>query len=250
MFPAVVGAQATKVTITELISEMQTKGSSDEKMTFIQDFVEGKDAIWFPGYYLLMLLNYFIPMFVYIFLLFFGVSQYLSFIIGVVFSIVLLYFLVDASPRKYGLLLKQSLTWKLAVAMLGIMLFRMTFIASGAHLLFAQIVSSWAIPAVVIIFIIPLILGLLTGYNLGAIAVSYVLVEPFFALTSITALGCASLVFVGSLIGYLVSPLHLCNVLSSEYLKTEVTRMYHWYLPAACTVLLSQIVGVILFFSA
>lgn len=191
-----------------------------------------------------------IPLFFYGVLQFFGISQYSAFIIGVAFSIGIVYFLVDKSSKEYLEILKQSLTWKLALAIFGIMLFRLLFEASEANIFFANMVSSWPIPAIFIILLIPLLLGLITGYNLGAIALSYVIVEPFFALTNVTLLGAASLIFVGSLVGYLISPIHLCNVLSSEYLKTDTTRMYHLYIPAAVGLLIFQVIGVILFFSS
>jgi hypothetical protein len=98
------------------------------------------------------------------------------------------------------------------------------------------------------IIAIPLLLGTLTGYNLGAVALSYPLVEPFFALSGIQLIGCTSLIFMSSLIGYLISPIHLCNVLSSEYLKTDTTRMYKMFLPAAFTVLCLQILCILVLF--
>jgi len=190
-----------------------------------------------------------VPLGVYAVLQFFGIPQYRAFIVGVALSLVLLYFLVDKQPRDYLDIIKQSVTWKLALAIFGIMLFRLLFEASQANMFFASVISHWSIPAVLIIVLIPLVLGLLTGYNLAAIALSYFIVEPFFALTSINQLGLVSLIFVGSLVGYLISPIHLCNVLSSEYLKTDTTRMYHYYIPAGFALLSIQLFGVFLFYS-
>jgi hypothetical protein len=105
-------------------------------------------------------------------------------------------------------------------------------------------------PALFIVILIPLLLGTLTGYNLGAVALSYPLVESFFTFTGVQLLGLTSLIFMSSLIGYLISPIHLCNVLSSEYLKTDTTRMYKMFLPAAIVLLCIQTLFVILMFPA
>ena len=101
---------------------------------------------------------------------------------------------------------------------------------------------------ILIIILIPLVLGMLTGYNLGAIALSYFLVTPFFSYTGINLIGLTSIIFISSLAGYLISPIHLCNVLSSEYLKTDTTRMYRLYLPSVFFVLLVQTVFVFVVF--
>jgi len=199
---------------------------------------------------LVFLLPPLVPLGVYAVLQVFGVPQVRSFIVGVALSLILLYYLVDKTPGQYWGVLRSSATWKPALAITSIMLFRMVFEATGTNVFFADVISSWAIPSVLIIVLLPLVLGLFTGYNLGAIALSYFLVEPFFASTSISHVGIASLIFTSSLVGYLVSPIHLCNVLSSEYLKTDTTRMYHMYLPAAGVLLIVQVVAVLVLCSA
>jgi len=123
------------------------------------------------------------------------------------------------------------------------------FDVSQADILIADVIGSLPVPSLLIIILVPLLLGLLTGYNLGAIALSYFLVEPFFDFTGISPVGLTSIIFISSLAGYLISPIHLCNVLSSEYLKTDTTRMYKMYIPAAIFILIIQTCFVVLAFS-
>ncbi len=196
---------------------------------------------------LLFLLPPIVPLIFYSVLQFVNLPQVRSFLIGIIFSIILLYVLTKLSWREYLIVIKKSLTWKLALAIFGIMIFREMFEVSGANTIIANMIGSLAFPAVAIVVIIPFLLGTLTGYNLGAIALSYFLVEPFFVATGINTIGLTSIVFISSLIGYLISPIHLCNVLSSDYLKTDTTRMYKIFIPAAISLLLIQVVFVILF---
>jgi len=93
-----------------------------------------------------------------------------------------------------------------------------------------------------------LILGFLTGYNLAGITLSYFFVQPFFPLVDINLIGVTSLVFMGAFVGYLVSPLHLCNVLSSEYLNTEVTGMYKVFIPSVFSLLIIHVIATILLY--
>jgi len=188
-----------------------------------------------------------IPLISYGILQFFGISQIRCFIIGLFFSMLILYLLLDISAKDYFHIAIKSLTWKLALAILGIMIFRQMFEVSKANVLLFDIISSLHIPVILMAVIIPLILGTVTGYNLGAIALSYPLLAPFFPLTgsSIVVTGLASIIFVSALVGYLISPIHLCNVLSSEYLKTDTTRMYKIFIPSAITMLMIQVLAVI-----
>lgn len=181
---------------------------------------------------------------------FIGLSETRCFLLGVSVSIVLLYLLLHIDTKTYLKFLKNSFTWNLALAIFGIMILREMIRISQIHVLITQAMQNLLFPALVIVILIPLLLGTLTGYNLGAVALSYPLVESFFAFTGIQTLGLTSLIFMSSLLGYLISPIHLCNVLSSEYLKTDTTRMYKMFLPAAVLVLCIQIVFVVFAFPA
>ena len=189
-----------------------------------------------------------LPLFFYVLLINFGFTEYRAFLIGIIFSIILLYFLLKIGQSEYIKLIKKSLTINLALAIFGIMIFRQMITVSGTDILIADTIKSLNIPVILMIVLIPLILGLLTGYNLGAIGLSFPLVSVFFPspMDTITLVGYISLIFISSLVGYLISPIHLCNVLSSDYLKTDTTRMYKMYVPSAIITLLVQILFVTL----
>ena len=200
---------------------------------------------------LIYLLPPLLPLAFYGFLQFFDIPdiQIRSFIIGVFFSIILLYFITKTTIHDYIKIVKKSVALKLALAIFGIMIFREIFEISGVPDIIANIIGSMPFPTILIIIAVPLVLGLLTGYNLGAVALSYPLVEPFFQASGISIIGITSIIFVSSLAGYLISPIHLCNVLSSDYLKTDTTRMYKMYIPAVLALLLIQTFFIILLFN-
>jgi len=189
-----------------------------------------------------------LPLIVYGILQFFNVPQIRSFLIGVIFSIILVYYLTDKTKKEYFNIIKKSVTYNLALAIFGIMIFREIFEMSNANILLSDIIVGSHIPTVTMIILIPLILGVLTGYNLGSVALSYPILVPFFPvdINSITLISYTSLIFMSSIVGYLISPIHLCNVLSSDYLKTDTTRMYKMYIPAALFVLFVQIIAVLI----
>jgi uncharacterized protein len=170
------------------------------------------------------------------------------FILGVVISVLSLYFLINIDWKKYITILKQSLSLNLAFAIIGIMVFRQMIEVSESNEIISSIIGGLPFHPILIVIIVPLIMGLITGYNFGAIALSYFLVEPFFEFTGINIIGFTSLIFISSLVGYLISPIHLCNVVSSDYLKTDTTRMYKMYIPAVALLLIVQTSVVLLFY--
>ncbi len=178
---------------------------------------------------------------------FIGIPLFTAFIIGVIVSISLLYFMSSVPWNRFTLFLKQAITWKLAAVIIGIMLFREIFEASGVTNTIYSLLEMLPFSPLLVIIVFPLILGVLTGYLLSGITLSYVLLQPLFNSFDISTVGLVSILFMSGFVGYLISPIHLCNVLSSEYLKTDTTRMYPLYIPASIFVLLIQILFVILF---
>jgi uncharacterized protein len=162
------------------------------------------------------------------------------FIIGLIGSFFILYFLLSLSIKKYLNIIKKSLSFNIAFAIIGIMIFREMFNTTGVNYMLADLIKSTSIAPIFIIILIPFILGIVTGYNLGAIALSYVVIQPLFSTTQISIVGLTSIVFISSLAGYLISPIHLCNVVSSEHFKTDTTRMYHMYIPSVFVLLICQ----------
>ncbi|MDG6218928.1 MAG: DUF401 family protein, partial [Candidatus Thermoplasmatota archaeon] len=174
-----------------------------------------------------------------------GIPLFTAFTIGVATSIILLFFLASVPWARFNLFLKQAITWKLATIIIGIMIFRDIFEVSGVNITIYSLLELFPFSPLIIIILFPLILGLLTGYLLSGITLSYVLLYPLFDSINISTVGLVSIVFMSGFVGYLISPIHLCNVLSSEYLKTDTTRMYPLYIPASIIVLFIQLFFVI-----
>jgi hypothetical protein len=177
-----------------------------------------------------------IPILAYVILQFFDIPRTRSFIIGVFLGLILLYLMVKLPSKEYAQILKKSLTWKFALAIFGIIIFRQMIEVSGATEIITEGINSIAIPSILLIILIPLFLGTVTGYNLGAIALSYPIIASLQG--DLGDVSFASIIFMSSLAGYLISPIHLCNVVSSEYLKTDTTRMYRFYIPSIIMLLL------------
>jgi len=190
-----------------------------------------------------------IPVFFWILYLVGITSEKISFIIGVIFGIILLYYLTNIDRKKYVQHVSSSLTWKYAVLIIGIMVFREIFETSTANIVIFGILETLPIPFFYLLILFPFLLGYVSGYILTGIVLTYPLLVPFFPLTSINIIGITSLIYISTFAGYLISPLHLCNVLSSDHLKTDTISMYRIFVPVTLLMLLIQIVFISLFYA-
>ena len=169
-----------------------------------------------------------------------GLGQIRSMMLGIVVSIGIVWMIAGTKASDFTRILYRSLSKSLISAIFGIMIFRRIVEITGTSSMIAEAIQALHMPPVSVVLLIPLILAALTGYNLGAIALSYPLVEPFFETLEISVAGGTSLIYAAAAAGYLISPMHLCNALSSEYLRTDTLRMYPYLIPACAAVLVAQ----------
>lgn len=178
----------------------------------------------------------------------FNIPLEVCFVFGVIFGMIVLVYLIKIPKSDYYNLIKKSFTWKFALVIVGIMIFREIFQFTKANQPIFELLQDTNLPILAIIIFLPFILGIITGYLLIAITLSYPLLVDFYSITGLTHIGFASLIFMSAFVGYLISPIHLCNVLSSDYLKTETTKMYPIFIPAAMILLFTHIVIILTFF--
>ncbi|HDS58880.1 MAG TPA: DUF401 family protein [Thermoplasmatales archaeon] len=131
--------------------------------------------------------------------------------------------------RDAGGMLKRGLSPSLAVAVLGIMLYRNMAYASGVTEAVAHYLQQASIPALLIIPLLSFAIGVLTAHNMAAIPLLYSMLAPM--IDGDVAL--VSLLYISSFMGYLISPLHLCVVVSYDYFKPHLGALYKLMLPPA-----------------
>lgn len=121
----------------------------------------------------------------------------------------------------------------LGAAAVGVMMFQQFIGVTGVNRLLAELISEQGIPLPVTAFLVPLVLGMASGSNLAAVGMSV----PLFVTVVPPALLSRYVVFIYtcSLAGYMVSPVHLCQVLSCQHFGTTQERVVRQMLPALLT---------------
>ena len=133
---------------------------------------------------------------------------------------------------------KKGFSASIGLAVFSIMLYKNVANVSGVAEIVAKYLQHTSMPAMIIIPVLSFSIGVLTAHNMAAIALAYPMLYPIIG----NDIRLVSLLYISSFMGYLISPLHLCVVVSYEYFKPKFVELYKLMLPPA---LLMVVIAVI-----
>ena len=88
-----------------------------------------------------------------------------------------------------------------------------------------QFLQARGVPLAVIFFALPFLVGLLTGVTQAYVGITFPLLAPLAASTG-APLPYYSFAYMAGFIGVMLSPTHLCLILTAEYFKTRLGQVY------------------------
>lgn len=135
--------------------------------------------------------------------------------------------------------LREPMTAKVVILIWGIMAFKDVLTASGAVAQVSQAVLLLGVPVLLLVVLLPLLTGVLTGLVSASIGVSFPLVMSMVEPAAVHVM----MAYVAGVIGVMLSPVHLCLVLTVEYFKADFLRSYR-PLVAPSLLVLAGAVGV------
>ena len=150
-----------------------------------------------------------------------GVNFILSLAIAVMLVVFLDYTgnkILKASDIK--LMLTQGINWKLGVAVFTILLFGAFIQASGAIPIMAEIIGDMDMPLLLIILVSSVIVGFTSGHPMVGSAILY----PIFLPIVDGSVAYLSFILTGIMLGYMVSPVHLCMIVSNGHFKSGYVK--------------------------
>lgn len=153
--------------------------------------------------------------------------------------IIALFIFYRFNARDIIRVLKHGLSMDVIVLIIGIMLFKETMEASGAVKNLSGFLTSKGIPFTPILFLLPFATGLLTGITVGFVGSTFPLIMSIAGEPSI---GVISFAFASGFFGVLLSPVHICLVLTREYFKADMWGVYKKIIPAGSIVFLVAVV--------
>jgi hypothetical protein len=118
--------------------------------------------------------------------------------------------------------------YKIALAAYGAMLLRSATMASGISEALGQAIAASKVSEVALLAMLPAILGFLVGSTSGGIAISVPILTGTLSFTASSA----SLLYISAYFGYLAAPTHLCLVLTADYFRCPLSKVYKFLAPS------------------
>jgi integral membrane protein (TIGR00529 family) len=141
-------------------------------------------------------------------------------------AVLALYAVHRYSPAMIFKNLRESVSGKALFLVIGIMIFQEVLGVTGAIRGISAFFAASHMPVYLLLFIIPFIAGVMTGLTVGYIGITFPLLLPLMgAPTPSPAL--VALAFASGFAGVMLSPIHLCYVLTCEYFQADIARVYH-----------------------
>jgi len=147
------------------------------------------------------------------------------------------------SFKQFGaaVTVKDILPMLLLIA--AIMIFKGVMTDSQAVLQIRDELMAWHIPVILIIMLMPFISGVITGIAIGFVGTSFPLIIPLFPSTNLfDYLSYASVAYSFGYMGMMLSPVHLCLVVTKDYFKANLLVSYRYLIMPAVTVMITAVV--------
>lgn len=146
-------------------------------------------------------------------------------------AIVVALFLVYRYPlREIAVALKESISLKVILMVTGIMVFKGMLDASGAIESLPRFFRDSGMPPAAVYFALPFIVGILTGLTVGFVGATFPLITAMAGGSPDPAV--ITFAFASGFAGVMLSPTHLCYVLTVRYFNADLAGTYRLlYLP-------------------
>jgi hypothetical protein len=141
--------------------------------------------------------------------------------------------------------LRSMKTWNILGSLAGVMVFQ-SFLSSSGLLpeAGANLVTS-GIPVASVVALLPFVAGLVTGIGIGFVGPAFPLVVGLMAMegTGLTPMATLALSFGFGYAGMMLSPVHLCLVLTNDYFSAPYRSVYRQILPCIWALLAASVLA-------
>jgi integral membrane protein (TIGR00529 family) len=154
--------------------------------------------------------------------------------------VVSLFLFYRYSMKELMTTFRESVSLNIVLMVVGIMVFSGMLEATGSIKALPIFFKQSGLPTGVVLFVLPFIVGLLTGLTVGFVGATFPIITAM--LGGNPDLGSITFAFASGFAGVMLSPTHLCLLLTLKYFKADMAGTYRLiYLP----VLLVFLVGLV-----
>jgi len=128
------------------------------------------------------------------------------------------------SWSEIGAAFRESFSINVVLMTVGIMVFKGMLDASGAIDALPRFFAESGMPTFVILFMLPFAVGLLTGLTVGFVGATFPIITAL--LGGHADVGSITFAFASGFAGMMLSPTHLCLLLTIQYFKADMAGTY------------------------
>jgi integral membrane protein (TIGR00529 family) len=138
---------------------------------------------------------------------------------------------------------REAFPVKLVIIIIGVMVFKEVLIGSGAIISLSELMKAYGIPAVILFIQLTFICGFTSGLTVSFISLAFPILIPLGLDKSIWA---AVLAFAIGSVGVMITPLHLCVVMTADYFNTPLTAVIKKVTIAEIPLLVLSVVALVM----
>jgi len=156
-------------------------------------------------------------------------------------AVLALYLVQRYTPGMIIKNLRESVSVKALFLVIGIMIFQEILRVTGALGGISSFFASSGLPVHLVLILIPFVAGVMTGLTVGYVGITFPLLLPLMGVAAPSP-GLVALAFASGFAGVMLSPVHLCYVLTCEYFQVDIAKVYHRLFIPSALVLASAII--------
>lgn len=122
-------------------------------------------------------------------------------------------------------IVRKDVDLSVVILIASIMIFQRMLQTSGGIEIIPEVFVKLGVHPYLVLFAIPFFIGTMTGLSTAALGIGLPILLPMIVQGEAN-LYYAMLAFTGSFIGVMISPMHLCLVVSKNYFKTDMGKIY------------------------
>jgi hypothetical protein len=169
-----------------------------------------------------------------------GFEVELAYAFGLVISGMIIFFKISWRVVLKGL--KESLNAELLLTVAIVMGFKKVLESSGAIHSVSSVLLSSEVPLWLVAIWVPFLVGLITGVTVAPIAISFPILIPLFQ-NDPHFLNYMVLAFASGISGDLLSPFHLCLILTKDYFRADLKGVYRYvWMPTVSIVVVALLI--------
>jgi len=144
--------------------------------------------------------------------------------------------------KRIFLVIKESFSWEMLFLVASVMIFKRTIEMSPLLSGIPAFLEDLGASPLLLLFLIPFIIGLLTGITAAFVGMAFPLLLPLIY-QSEPNLTYVMFAYAGGFAGILLSPVHLCLIVTKQYFKADFKKIYKiLLLPVAFVVLIALVI--------